>query len=154
MATDVSGRVLIVDDVLVIAQTVCVGLCDCGFSAVAASSGRAALALLTEQHFDALVTDLRMPEMDGLTLMNKARGFAPDRPTLIMTAHGAIDSAIESIRQGAYHYLTKPFSIDELVPYGPRCGSALVGLRSSDTVLRCGRCLIRWKESPPPTYRC
>ena len=115
MATDVSGRVLIVDDELEMAQTLCDGLCDCGFSAVAASSGRAALALLTEQHFDALVTDLRMPEMDGLTLMNKARGFAPDRPTLIMTAHGAIDSAIESIRQGAYHYLTKPFSIDELV---------------------------------------
>ena len=115
MATETNLRVLIVDDELEMARTLCDGLADHGFDAVAASSGRAALALLAEQRFDALVTDLRMSEMDGLTLMAQARLLAPDRPTLIMTAHGAIDSAIESIRQGAYHYLTKPFKLDELV---------------------------------------
>jgi two-component system response regulator HydG len=115
MATEITARVLIVDDELEMARTLADGLCDHGFDAVAASSGRAALALLSEQRFDALVTDLRMPEMDGLTLMAQSRLLAPERPTLIMTAHGAIDSAIESIRQGAYHYLTKPFKLDELV---------------------------------------
>lgn len=80
-----------------------------------ASSGRKALSLLGEQRFDALVTDLRMPEMDGLPLMTQARRLSQELPVLIMTAHGAIDSAIESIRQGAYHYLTKPFKLDELV---------------------------------------
>jgi len=113
--TESSARVLIVDDELEMARTLCDGLNDQGFDALPVSSGRAALALLGEQRFDALVTDLRMAEMDGLTLMAQARRFAPERPTLIMTAHGAIDSAIESIRQGAYHYLTKPFKLDELV---------------------------------------
>lgn len=114
MATELNARVLIVDDELEMARTLCDGLVDQGFDAVPASSGREALALLSEQRFDALVTDLRMTEMDGLSLMAHARKLAPERPTLIMTAHGAIDSAIESIRQGAYHYLTKPFKLDEL----------------------------------------
>lgn len=114
MATSLSARVLVVDDDLEMASTLGDGLSDHGFEAVAVSSGKRALQLLSEQHFDALVTDLRMPEMDGLTLMVKARRLAPERPILIMTAHGAIDSAIESIRQGAYHYLTKPFKLDEL----------------------------------------
>lgn len=113
--TESSARVLIVDDELEMARTLCDGLLDHDFEAVPVSSGKAALTLLSEQRFDALVTDLRMAEMDGLTLMAQARRSSPERPTLIMTAHGAIDSAIESIRQGAYHYLTKPFKLDELV---------------------------------------
>lgn len=117
MSTEGSARVLIVDDELEMARTLCEGLADHGFDAVAAGSGRAALELLSEQHFDALVTDLRMPAMDGLALMAQARSLAPERPTLIMTAHGAIDSAIESIRQGAYHYFTKPFPLDELMVF-------------------------------------
>lgn len=114
MATEQRARVLIVDDDPEMAHTLCEGLHDHGFDAVPASSGQQALSLLSEQPFDALVTDLRMSEMDGLSLMIQARRICPDRPTLIMTAHGAIDSAIESIRQGAYHYLTKPFKLDEL----------------------------------------
>lgn len=117
MATETNTRVLIVDDELEMASTLCEALADHGFDAVAAQSGRAALVLLSEQSFAALVTDLRMPEMDGLALMAQAHRLMPERPTLIMTAHGAIDSAIESIRQGAYHYLTKPFPIDELVVF-------------------------------------
>ncbi len=109
-----SPRVLIVDDQLEMARTLCDGLADHGFIAQPASSGREALALLAEQPFAALVTDLRMPGMDGLSLLTQAKRLSPERPILIMTAHGAIDSAIESIRQGAYHYLTKPFKLDEL----------------------------------------
>ena len=114
MTDESSARVLIVDDEPEMARTLCDGLVDHGFVAVPAFSGKQALALLAEQPFDALVTDLRMTEMDGLTLMAQAKRLSLDRPTLIMTAHGAIDSAIESIRQGAYHYLTKPFKLDEL----------------------------------------
>jgi len=134
MATESSIRVLIVDDELEMAHTLCDGLCDRGFEAVAASSGRAALTLLLEQRFDALVTDLRMPEMDGLTLMSQARALCPERPTLIMTAHGAIDSAIESIRQGAYHYLTKPFPLDELVIFLQRAISDCRLRREADAL--------------------
>ncbi len=115
MAAEARARILIIDDELEMATALADGLLEYGFDALPASSGAKALVLLSEQRFDALVTDLRMPDMDGLTLMARAQKLMPGRPILIMTAHGAIDSAIESIRQGAYHYLTKPFTLDELV---------------------------------------
>jgi two-component system response regulator HydG len=108
-------RVLVVDDQLAMAETLCEGLLDHGFDAVAVGSGRKAAAMLVRDPFDALVTDLRMPDLDGISLLAQSRRLAPERPVLIMTAHGAIDSAIESIRQGAAHYLTKPFKLEELV---------------------------------------
>jgi two-component system response regulator HydG len=108
------ARVLIVDDELQMGETLADGLADRGYDAVAVASSAAALDLLRKDAFDALVTDLRMPEIDGLGLMAQARRVAPDLPVIVMTAYGAIDSAVESIRQGASHYLTKPFKLDEL----------------------------------------
>ena len=55
-----------------------------------------------------------MPDVDGFALLEISKRAAPDRPVLIMTAYSAVDSAVESIRRGAYHYLTKPFKGDEL----------------------------------------
>ncbi len=109
------GRVLVVDDKIEMAEMVADALRDEGFEVVALGSSRAALSSLREGHFDVLVTDLRMPEMDGLELLARALADDPDRPVLVMTAYGAIDTAIESIRRGAFHYLTKPFKNDELV---------------------------------------
>lgn len=108
-------RILVVNDELEMAQTLCEGLADHGFDAVPIGSGRRALELLTHESFDAVVTDLRMHEIDGLSLVTQSRRQAPERPVLVMTAYGAIDSAVESIRLGAYHYLTKPFKLEELV---------------------------------------
>jgi two-component system response regulator HydG len=108
-------RVLVVDDERQMAEMLADGLADRGWDAVAASSGEEATALLRAQKtFDALVTDLRMPGIDGLALMAEARRRSPDLPVIVMTAYGAIDSAVESIRLGASHYLTKPFKLDEL----------------------------------------
>lgn len=115
MPSEVRPRVLVVDDHLAMAEVLSEGLTDHGFDAVPLGSGKKAAALLGREPFDALVTDLRMPDVDGLALLTQSRRQAPERPVLIMTAHGAIDSAIESIRQGAAHYLTKPFKIEELV---------------------------------------
>jgi two-component system response regulator HydG len=108
------ARVIIVDDEIQMAETVADGLADRGFFAVPAASGEAALALLGKEPWDALVTDLRMPGMDGLALLAAARRVAPGLPVIVMTAYGAIDSAIESMRRGASHYLSKPFKIEEL----------------------------------------
>jgi two-component system response regulator HydG len=109
------GRVLLVDDRVEMAEMVADALVDAGFDAVPVSSGRRALDLLRSEHFDALVTDLRMPDLDGLELLTRAQAESPELPVLVMTAYGAIDSAIESIRRGAFHYLTKPFKNEELV---------------------------------------
>jgi two-component system response regulator HydG len=109
------ARVLIVDDKLEMAETLADGLRDAGFEAKALSSSAKAAALLESESVDALVTDLRMPEVDGLQLLATSKRLDPKRPVIVMTAFGAIDSAIESIRHGAHHYLTKPFKLEELV---------------------------------------
>src|SRR6185436_16423146 len=90
------------------------GLVDRGYDAVPIGSGREAIDLITTGRFDAVVTDLRMPRVDGLELLSVSRKLDPQRPVIVMTAYSAIDTAVESIRQGAYHYLTKPFKQDEL----------------------------------------
>jgi two-component system, NtrC family, response regulator HydG len=107
-------RVLVVDDERAMAEMVADCLADRGYEATACASGEEAVARLRAEVFDALVTDLRMPGIDGLTLLAEARRKAPDLPVIVMTAYGAVDTAIESIRRGADHYLTKPFKLDEL----------------------------------------
>jgi len=107
-------RVLIVDDDRALAETLSEGLVDRGYEAVTIASSTEAARRLGADDVDALVTDLRMPGIDGLGLLELSRRAAPERPVIVMTAYSAVDSAIESIRQGAYHYLTKPFKVDEL----------------------------------------
>jgi two-component system response regulator HydG len=96
------------------AKTLADGLYDHGYMAVAVGSGEAAAERLRSDLFDAMVTDLRMPKVDGLDLLALSRRLAPERPVIMMTAYSALDTAVESIRQGAYHYLTKPFKVEEL----------------------------------------
>jgi two-component system response regulator HydG len=108
-------RILIVDDHLSMAETLADGLSEHGYDTVALASSKEAAKRLKNEAFDALVTDLRMPGVDGLELLKISRVHAPARPVIVMTAYSAVESAIESIRQGAFHYLTKPFKLDELV---------------------------------------
>jgi two-component system response regulator HydG len=107
-------RVLVVDDELPLAETIADGLADRGFDAVAIGASTEAKRRLESERFDALVTDVRMPQIDGLELLSFARQVAPDLPVIVMTAFSAIDTAVESIRRGAYHYVTKPFKAEEL----------------------------------------
>ncbi len=106
-------RVLVVDDDRDMCSVVVDGLADRGYEAIGASSSTEAIAKLAEP-FDAIVTDLRMPGIDGLALVAESRKVAPERPVIVMTAFSAVDTAVESIRRGAYHYLTKPFKLEEL----------------------------------------
>ncbi len=107
-------RVMVVDDDLALAETLRDGLVDRDFDAFAIGSGKEAAKRIPNEDFDALVTDLRMPGTDGLDLLAVSRQVAPDRPVIVMTAYSAVETAVESIRRGAYHYLTKPFKADEL----------------------------------------
>ena len=107
-------RVLIVDDQLSLAETLADGLGEHGYEGIALSSSTDAARRLESERFDALVSDLRMPGVDGLALLKISRTSAPTRPVIVMTAYSAVESAIESIRQGAFHYLTKPFKVEEL----------------------------------------
>jgi two-component system response regulator HydG len=114
------SRVLVVDDHLDLAETLADGLSERGYDAAACASSVDAAARIESETFDALVTDLRMPQVDGMGLLARSRAAAPGRPVIVMTGYGAIDTAIEAIRQGAYHYLTKPFTVDELALFVER----------------------------------
>lgn len=107
-------QALIVDDKSELAETLVDGLSAHQIECVAVATGEEALLRLDAERFDVLVTDLRMPGMDGLELLTRLRQVAPLKPVIMMTAYGAVDTAIESIRRGAYHYVTKPFKVEEL----------------------------------------
>ncbi|HET8725362.1 MAG TPA: sigma-54 dependent transcriptional regulator [Anaeromyxobacteraceae bacterium] len=113
MTTTPRPRVLVVDDNPEMARMLCDALSD-GYDARPESHGPRAVELLSTEGFDAVVTDLRMPGADGLDVLAASRATSADRPVIVMTAHSAVDTAVESIRRGAYHYLTKPFKVDEL----------------------------------------
>ncbi|MBL7077577.1 MAG: sigma-54-dependent Fis family transcriptional regulator [Kiritimatiellae bacterium] len=79
-----------------------------------AESGDSALELMAQDPPDILLTDLRMPGMDGLTLVQRALGRYPDLVCLLLTAYGSVETAVEAMKRGAYDYLTKPVNLDEL----------------------------------------
>ena len=110
---DHTPRVLVVDDQSEMAETVAEGLAEFGYKGSAVSTAKEAVEIIKNGGCDALVTDLRMPSMDGLELLAQSRAAAPDCPVIVMTAFSGIDTAVESIRRGAYHYMTKPFKVAE-----------------------------------------
>ena len=109
-----SVRILVVDDRLDMAEMIADDLRDRGYDGVAVSSGRDALLLLRSERFDVLVTDLRMPEIDGLQLLRASRDLDPTRPVIVMTAFEALESAMKTSEYGGCHYVTKPFRLDLL----------------------------------------
>lgn len=115
MPTRPELRILVVDDRPEMAEMIADDLSDRGYVGVCATSGRAALELLQVERFDALVTDLRMPGVDGLALLRASLELDPGRPVILMTAYGTLDTAVEASGRGAFHTLTKPFRLDALV---------------------------------------
>jgi DNA-binding NtrC family response regulator len=109
------GRVLVVDDEQHqrdILQTI---LSSEGYEAVTASNGRQALAALRDGTFDVVLTDLKMPDLDGLALLDETLRLQPRLSVLLMTAHGTIDSAVAAMRKGAFDYQTKPLDREQLL---------------------------------------
>jgi two-component system, NtrC family, response regulator HydG len=110
-------RVLVVDDHLEMAKLLADQLGDEGLEVETAGGGEQALARLRAGVFDLVITDLRMEKVDGLDVLEAAKKQQPPPPVLIMTAFGGIDTAIEAIKRGAWHYFTKPFRLDEVMVY-------------------------------------
>ncbi|MGZ3474274.1 MAG: sigma-54-dependent transcriptional regulator [Polyangiales bacterium] len=120
MAKPEKPRIFVVDDQLAMAETIADSLVDLGYDAIALDSSVAASERLGTERVDLLVTDLRMPKVDGLELLGRSLALDAKRPVIVMTAYGAIDSAVEAIRRGAFHYLAKPFKNEELAIFVER----------------------------------
>lgn len=103
-------RILIVDDEEVFLLHIKNQIKTIGYEVVCAANGNEALAFLNEQSFDLLITDLIMPDMDGIQVMLAAKKLQPLLPVIVFTARGSVESAVEAIRQGAVDYLEKPFN--------------------------------------------
>jgi two-component system response regulator AtoC len=115
MDTNKAARVLVVDDRPEMAEMIAEDLSGHGYDVIAVSSGRDALRMLRTERVDALVTDVRMPDVDGLTLLRASLHLDPSRPVIMMTAYGTLDTAMKANGDGAYQYLIKPFRLEELV---------------------------------------
>src|SRR5690348_10996378 len=87
---------------------------DQGHSVQTVNDGRSALELLKTEPFDAVISDVRMPDMDGIAFLRAAREFYPEIGIILMTAFGTIDTAREAFKLGADDFLAKPFNNEEL----------------------------------------
>ncbi|MGH7444216.1 MAG: sigma-54-dependent transcriptional regulator, partial [Longimicrobiales bacterium] len=108
-------RVMVVDDERGILDTVEILLRGENFEPVALQSGREAIARLAEVAPDIVLTDIRMPGVTGLDVLQAVRAHDPEIPVILMTAQASLQSAMQAVNEGAFYYLQKPFSNTELV---------------------------------------
>jgi DNA-binding NtrC family response regulator len=109
------SRILIVDDEPDMVENLTRILRRAGHRCLRATEGPHGLALLESERPDLLITDLRMPEVDGLDLLRRAHELDPALPVIVITAFGTIESAVAAVKQGAFDYLPKTFSVDQLL---------------------------------------
>jgi heterodisulfide reductase subunit A len=109
-------RILVVDDELIVRDSLKEWLQEEGFSVDMAASGLEALDRLTKQSYQLLLLDIKMPGMDGVEVLQKARESLPDLKVIMMTAYATVETAVEAMKIGALDYLVKPFDPDTMVP--------------------------------------
>jgi len=108
------ARLLIVDDEPIALRNLERVLAGDGYQVSTAPSGQSALRQLRHQAFDVVLTDLRMEKVDGLQVLKRCKDIDPDAEVILITGYAAIETAIEAMKQGAYHYLAKPFKLEEV----------------------------------------
>jgi two-component system response regulator PilR (NtrC family) len=107
-------KILVVDDEQSLRDVLSIMLKRAGYAVTTAIDGEEAVELLNREIFDLVITDLRMPKIDGMEVLKAVKSASPETVVLIITAFATADSAVEAMKQGAYDYLTKPFQVDEV----------------------------------------
>ena len=128
-------KVLIVDDEPLMRLSMLDALEGIGCEVMAAATGTEGLAILGRGQFEIVITDLRLPGADGLTILKASKERSPTTEVILITAHGSVDTAVGAIKLGAYDYITKPFQMDELLLIVERVGKIL-GLRRENLELK------------------
>jgi DNA-binding NtrC family response regulator len=106
--------ILVVDDEHSLCEMMRIMLTKEGYEVDTEQNGHDAVGRLAEKRYDLVIADLKMPEMSGLELLDRARAQHTDLPVIVMTAFASVDTAIEALKKGATDYITKPFKIDEI----------------------------------------
>ncbi len=107
--------ILVVDDDANIRRVLVYQLNKAGYKTTAAENGKKALELFSKHRYQAVLTDLNMPELSGEELLKQIKQQSPDTPVIVISAFGGIGSAVEAMKLGAFHYLAKPLDRDELL---------------------------------------
>lgn len=128
-------QVLVVDDEETICMSLSAWLSKEGFCVETAGSGHRALEMLSEKLYDLYLLDIKMPGMDGLELLARIRAVQPEAAAIMITAHGSIQTAVESMKKGAIDYLCKPFDPEELSLVMERAATTKA-LRDENALLR------------------
>ena len=108
-------QVLVVDDEANIRKVLSAQIKAAGYEVLEATNGLEALALIQQGEIDAVISDLRMPQLDGLGLLKKVQEIEIAPPVIVITAHGSMTTAIEAMKLGAFDFITKPFDKTELL---------------------------------------
>lgn len=108
------SRILVVDDEESIREFLEIMLRKEGYEVTSAEDGSAALEIIKKKSFDLIISDLQMPNMTGMELLEKVKSSSPDVVFMMITAFGTTETAVEAMKMGAYDYITKPFKIDEV----------------------------------------
>jgi two-component system response regulator PilR (NtrC family) len=107
--------ILIVEDETVLRESLAELLTEEGHTVKQAENGKVARELVLKEPVDLVLTDVRMPEMDGLTLLGHLRQILPETPVVVVTAYGTVESAVAALRAGAFDYLLKPVKFDDVL---------------------------------------
>ena len=110
-----SVRVVVVDDEPLMRVTIQDALVAEGYEVSIAETGEKGVTLIKDRPADILITDLKLPDTDGIQVLREAKSLNPTTQVILITAYGTIDSAVTAMKEGASDYLTKPFSMDELL---------------------------------------
>ncbi len=114
MSEQVSEKILVVDDEPIIRDFLHEALSMKGYTVILADDGYEALDVLKRSPIAVVITDMRMPRMSGLALLKKIKKLSPDVPVVVITAHGTVGGAVETMKYGASDYLPKPFSVSKV----------------------------------------
>jgi len=107
-------RILVVDDEESIRRLMEKELSNMRRSVCTADSARQAFELIEQQPFDVIVADIRLPDGDGIELLEKFKQTIPDVEVILITGYGNVENAVEAMKLGAYDYITKPFTLDRV----------------------------------------
>ncbi len=107
-------KILVVDDEQSLREVLSIMLKRAGYTVTSAADGEEAIEHLNKEIFDLVITDLRMPKVDGMEILKAVKSASPETVVLVITAFATADSAVEAMKHGAYDYLTKPFQVDEV----------------------------------------
>ena len=109
-----AGNILVVENEVGMRATLCAILEDAGYKVSGLDKGAEALEMIRNQPFNVVITDIRLPDVDGMEILELAKEIDPDVAVIVMTGYGSLETAVEAVNEGAYAYFVKPANVDEI----------------------------------------